>query len=125
MKAAVFSLLLTLFSGSALADEARCISAYGAKACGYACEAAYGQVKCAQTPYGACLAANGTLTCWDPPVRHAHRMRNTPAAQCLSEYGTTACGYGCVAQYGAIKCAQTPGHHCYADSGQLFCSDGT
>ncbi len=93
MKAAVFSLLFTLVSGSALADEARCISAYGVKACGYSCEAAYGQVKCAQTPYGACTAEYGQLVCWDPP--RIPRLRSAPAAQCVAEHGQ-------------VKCAETP-----------------
>ena len=89
MKTAVFSLWVTLVSGSAFADEARCISAYGAKACGYACEAAYGQVKCAQTPYGACTAAYGELTCWDPP--RVHRLRSAPVAQCVAAEGKITC----------------------------------
>src|ERR1041385_8012338 len=31
-----------------------------------------------------------------------------PQQECKSAYGTTVCGYSCVAAYGEVKCASTP-----------------
>ena len=45
---------------------AECKSEYGVTVCGYHCVAAYGQVKCATTPYGQCRAAQGEIVCFDP-----------------------------------------------------------
>ncbi len=41
--------------------------------------------------------------------------------ECKSAYGTTACGYGCVAEYGVVKCASQPGGTCQAAYGQVTC----
>src|SRR5437899_2619136 len=121
-----FSILLLLCaSGPAVAEDSRCISNYGQTVCGYHCISNYGQVKCARTPAGACAANYGQIVCWDPPGRAHRRQRWGARADCLSNYGTIACGYGCVANYGRVKCAQTPGAQCYANNGQLVCSDGT
>jgi hypothetical protein len=46
--------------------QATCESANGTTACGYDCTAAYGVVKCAQTPAGKCVAAYGEVKCVDP-----------------------------------------------------------
>ncbi len=122
----VLSLLLFLFAtGRALAEDAPCITNYGKTACGYHCLANYGQVKCARTSAGACAANYGQVVCWDPPRHVQRRRRWIPRAECLSNYGTIACGYGCIADYGHVQCAQTPHGQCYANNGQLVCSDGT
>ncbi len=42
---------------------------------------------------------------------------------CLSEYGQTACGYQCTAQYGQLRCARTPFGACRAEYGQVVCWD--
>lgn len=99
--------------------SSRCLSHSGVTACGYACVAQYGEVRCAQTPQGACRAEYGVITCWDPPSA----LPGDPAAECLSNGGTTACGYACVAQYGQVKCAQTPRGTCRAASGEITCWD--
>lgn len=125
MKLAIPVLFVVLAAGQAAAEEPRCISAYGIKACGYSCEAAYGEVKCARTSMGACSAAYGQVVCWDPPTRLRRRHHLLQPAQCKAAYGEITCGYGCVSAYGDTKCSQTPGNQCYADLGQLFCSDGS
>lgn len=43
--------------------------------------------------------------------------------ECKSDYGVTVCGYHCVADYGQVKCAQTPEGLCHADYGQVVCWD--
>lgn len=47
--------------------RASCISAYGDIACGFRCQAAFGEVACAQTPWGTCTVSYGDLICADPP----------------------------------------------------------
>ena len=126
MKGSILVLVVSalLVPAAARADEPTCTSAYGTTACGYDCVAAYGQVKCAATPAGVCAAASGEVTCWDPPRRHGRfRRRHQPKASCTSAYGTTACGYGCVAAYGEVRCASTPGGVCNAAYGEVTCSD--
>lgn len=46
-----------------------------------------------------------------------------PAADCLTNYGQTACGYHCIANYGQVRCAQTPFGACLANYGQVRCWD--
>lgn len=111
----------------------QCKSAYGTTVCGYDCVAAYGEVRCAATPEGSCTAGYGEVTCWDPPRReHRHHRRyrrddddgddDDARSECKSAYGTTACGYGCVAAYGEVKCASRPGGVCQAAYGEITCS---
>ena len=102
---------------------AECLSNYGTTECGYSCVANYGQIRCAKTPAGACTAAWGTLTCWDPPPTTRYSGEYIRRAECLSRYGTTVCGYGCVANYGQIRCAATPAGQCFAMNGTLQCTD--
>jgi len=45
------------------------------------------------------------------------------AATCKSAYGTTECGYGCLAAYGEVKCAARPGGMCKAAYGEIVCWD--
>lgn len=110
---------------------AECKSAYGVTECGYGCVAAYGKVKCAQTPEGRCEAAYGEITCWDPrddgPPRRERGerggWRGAPGATCESAYGKTACGFSCVAAYGEVKCAETAMGVCKSAYGQVVCWD--
>lgn len=109
--------------------ESMCKSEYGTTVCGYHCVAEYGQVKCARTPEGSCTAQYGDVTCWDPPGHH-YRERYyggyggyAPQSECKSEYGKTVCGYGCVADYGDVKCAHRPGGTCQAAYGSITCTD--
>jgi hypothetical protein len=104
------------------APQQECKSEYGTTACGYGCVAAYGEVKCAPNPGGACNAAYGQVTCSEgTPV--AGYYGAPPQQECKSAYGTTACGYGCVAAYGEVKCASQPGGTCGAAYGQVTCSN--
>jgi hypothetical protein len=102
---------------------ATCLDGYGTHACGYDCRAEYGQVRCAQTPFGACGAAYGTLVCFDPSRDVLAREPVIRAAECRAEYGTIACGYGCAADYGSVKCAATPEGVCHAANGEVTCFD--
>lgn len=99
-------------------SQAECKSAYGLTACGFACVAAYGEVKCARTPQGVCTSAYGKLTCWDPQPEPSPQ-----AATCLKRYGEVACGYGCKAAYGQVRCASRPQGVCKAAYGRVVCSD--
>ena len=43
--------------------------------------------------------------------------------ECVSAYGTTACGFNCVSAYGEVKCARTPQGSCKAAYGEVSCWD--
>jgi hypothetical protein len=112
--------------------ESQCVTGYGRTACGFSCVKAYGDVQCAQTPWGRCAAAYGRVVCGDPlppqggfspiPGRFG-RIGRIPPVQCESAYGMTACGYDCKAAYGVVRCAQSPWGRCLAQGGQVICSD--
>jgi hypothetical protein len=110
---------------------AACKSAFGKTACGYGCVAAYGDVKCAQTPEGRCQVAYGEITCWDPERDRPEPYRAPrppergpwPPADCQSAFGKTACGYDCKAAFGELRCAKTPHGVCHAAFGKLVCWD--
>lgn len=112
----------TLFLALLLANDPGCLDAYGTTACGYDCTAAYGKVRCAQTPAGRCLAAYGQVVCADPPVRAFESAREPlPRMECEAAYGQIACGYSCVAAYGVVRCASVPDGLCRAAYGQVSC----
>ena len=98
-------------------QKAECVASYGDIACGYNCVASYGVVKCSRTPQGACEASYGQVVCWDPSVRTKQK------AECISSYGSIACGYNCASGYGEVKCARTPNGICKADAGSVTCWD--
>ena len=135
MKTHLVLVVVAIFAAteSVRADEteATCVSAYGATACGYDCQAAYGQVRCARTPEGRCSAAYGEIACWDPAEHGWHgwhryprrRWRRWPRAQCVSAYGTTRCGYNCTAAFGQVACAASPEGRCFAAYGEVSCMD--
>lgn len=100
----------------------QCQTALGRTVCGYQCATGGGNVQCTNTPLGACVAAYGRVTCWDPPQSTVYRFPNASPAQCVSNYGVTACGWSCVANYGRIRCADTPDGVCVARSGNIVCS---
>ncbi|MFO0598582.1 MAG: hypothetical protein U0228_24965 [Myxococcaceae bacterium] len=117
-----FAVAAALFAGTAFAQQQQqpeCLSQFGRTACGFHCVAQFGKVACAQTPAGACEAQFGKVTCWDPPVM----FEGQPQAECLSQFGTTVCGYHCVAQFGKVACAQTPQGMCQAEYGKVTCWD--
>jgi len=104
--------------------QSECKSAYGTTACGYGCVAEYGVVKCAQRPGGTCQAAYGEVTCSEGGggYHHHHHHGYTAQSECKSDYGTTACGYGCASGYGEVKCSQHPGGQCQAAYGSVTCN---
>ena len=69
--------------------KAECKESYGNIVCGYHCIAAYGNIKCAQTPEGICTESYGEITCYDPPEdtdsyrrpHRGHRPRPSVPAQ--------------------------------------------
>lgn len=119
---------------------AECVERFGQVACGYNCTAGMGQVACAATPAGRCISGIAGVICFDPPLpipppppRPPTRVvvrpapppppppPPPPAAECVSKYGQTACGYGCIATSGQVMCAQTPGGYCYKERGAIHC----
>jgi hypothetical protein len=109
------------------AVAAECLTSSGVTACGYHCVADYGQVRCAQTPQGACSLASDVVACWDPPpvvrVVFGSRRMGPPRIDCVNTYGQTACGYDCIVSDDRVQCAQTPFGACLADQGNLVCWD--
>jgi len=101
--------------------RAACLTSSGATACGYGCQAAGTDVKCAQTPYGLCVADFGRVDCWDPPALPATPALVAIPAQCVRDFGSLACGWGCVAEAGQVRCSQVPGGRCRLDVGRLVC----
>lgn len=102
----------------------QCIANFGKVACGYHCEAQFGDVKCAQTPYGMCGSQFGKVECFDPPLQSLSLVDGEPpAAQCLANFGQIQCGYGCVGNFGQVRCAQTPLGSCTASHGEVTCID--
>ncbi len=115
----VFTVILSAEIAGAQSSQPECRSAYGQNACGYSCEDGYGQVKCAQTPFGACGSGYGQVVCWDP----IQPQWNDRKAECLSGYGVVACGYNCESGYGQVKCAQTPNGICTSGYGEVKCQE--
>ncbi len=119
------ALAFTFVGLDALAAE--CLTSSGVTACGYHCVANYGQVRCAQTPQGACSVASDVVACWDPPavVRKVFEYQriSLPRTNCVNTYGQTACGYDCIVSDDRVQCAQTPFGVCQADQGTLVCWD--
>jgi hypothetical protein len=102
--------------------QASCTVAGGVMSCGYHCTTAMGVAKCASTPAGACATAGGQIACADPPA-HLAFLSSTPRMQCERSAGSVACGYGCRAANGAVRCAQTPGGTCEVNAGTITCFD--
>lgn len=98
-----------------------CLAANGTAACGYDCKSANGEVACAKTPWGRCLARQGHVTCADPKLV-AWGVEPEPI-ECASAYGEVACGYDCKAAYGQLACAQTQWGKCLAAAGRVTCGD--
>ena len=106
----------------------RCMQQYDLVACGYDCVATDGQISCAQTEWGVCIAAYDHVQCWDPSpaVVFAYAARGgIPRAQCTANNGHLVCGYNCMSAYDSVACAQTPAGTCWARNGQLTCWDPT
>ncbi|MCC6334641.1 MAG: hypothetical protein IT380_11740 [Myxococcales bacterium] len=104
--------------------RASCLVSAGVTACGYGCQAVGGDVKCAQTPYGLCIADFGRVDCWDPMLPLEQPPAEVPPAECVRDYGSLACGWGCAVELGQVRCSQVPGGRCRADLGRLVCDGG-
>jgi hypothetical protein len=101
-----------------------CESREGKTVCGYGCVAGGGEIACAKTPAGACIERGGKTACFDPPGRTLCAAGPSIAkVTCSAEGGKLACGYGCQAFSGDLKCAQTPAGKCTATSGGTTCFD--
>jgi len=104
-------------------QQPECTSAFGQTVCGYHCESAYGELRCAQTPWGRCKAAYGKVVCGDGASWLTWRRGPVPRVECKAAYGEIACGYKCEAAYGQVRCAQTPEGRCESAYGQVTCWD--
>lgn len=104
---------------------AECLAKNGHLACGYHCESRDGgEVACASTPDGVCIATPRGVTCWDPPVSaYCADDKPIPRPRCLSVSGRAACGYDCRAKNGEIACASTPGGSCQILPDRVQCTD--
>jgi hypothetical protein len=104
--------------------DADCLTSNNQTSCGFSCLAAYGVVRCAQTPDGICEAGGASVTCWDPPpyVRRHYGVA-LPRPECTHDYGLVACGYHCASGYGKVRCADTPAGSCESAYGQVVCGD--
>lgn len=111
------------YAGAA-APAARCVTNFGKVACGYHCAEHDGSVACASTPAGRCIGNYGKVLCFDPPLGLWVSLQgNIPQAACVDQFGLLACGYGCVAQYGQVRCAQTPQGTCTVKNQVIQCFD--
>ena len=119
----VVGLAMPAAAAMAQPAQARCTSAYGQTVCGYECKAAYGELRCAQTPWGTCTAAFGKVVCSDGAPQLVHCRGPLQKVECKSAFGEIACGYDCKAAFGEVKCAQTPEGTCQASFGELTCWD--
>jgi len=116
-------LVIMVASGDASAAP-DCLTSDGKTACGFHCVSGEGQVRCAQTPEGACSVDSGVVACWDPPAILRRVFRDgLPPAQCVTTYGQTACGYSCETNSDHASCAQTPFGSCVASDGHVACWD--
>ena len=102
--------------------KAQCVTSGAAMACGYHCIRNASGITCAQTPNGACIENAGRVTCVDPPPSVGLDPRQ-PAMQCLRANTTAGCGYGCIANAGAVHCARTPAGSCQVVRGEVVCFD--
>lgn len=101
-----------------------CRTRGGTVVCGYHCETADSEVRCAATPDGICATTLRGVTCWDPPAASYCADQNSlPRPKCISVNGYTACGYGCLARNGELACALTPGGSCQTAPSGIVCSD--
>lgn len=86
--------------------------ATGGVQCGFGCaKSPSGQVRCASTVDGACMADKaGALVCTDLDPRQRLFVGAPPEAQCLKGAdGHASCGYGCVRETtGRARCSSSP-----------------
>lgn len=70
------------------------------------------------------IIAAGKNTDLSAKPRRSRHERAWPKKECLSAFGKTACGYGCVSGFGEVKCGQLPGMVCLASFGKVACGYG-
>jgi len=105
------------------APEKECVEGPGYKACGYHCVAQFGSAKCAATPEGVCHVSMSNITCWDPPADFAQFVGDERPT-CVERFGKVACGFGCVAEGGDVRCGRVPGAKCVRGSSGMTCGFG-
>ena len=104
-------------------SESSCVSSGGSKECGYHCVARDGQARCAKTPDGICLGAEGKIVCFDPSPGVRTVYKSLPRPTCKQGTGAIACGYACAQLEGQVACAKTPAGVCEARYGKVQCFD--
>lgn len=101
-----------------------CVRTNGKTACGYSCLQAHGDVACAATSTGVCVATSSSVMCWDPPpIVKAHYKGSAPQAECMCRQGACACGYRCTGHGDTVRCASTPDGVCLGTSRGITCWD--
>ncbi len=106
--------------------EPECISASGARICGYHCKTNGPNSACAQTPDGLCASGEaGQLMCFDPPLflKRVYGTAELPKPQCISHGMNMACGYNCARDGDGVACAKTPSGVCIAGWSSATCFD--
>ncbi len=102
----------------------KCLAQDGHIACGYGCVAASGNLACAKTPVGVCLAKDSTAKCFDPPSAAICAFgADIKRPSCVADLGQIVCGYDCKSSSGKVACAQTPRGSCADGAGGVTCFD--
>lgn len=122
LRLAVVCLAVALPMSAAAQPKPTCTTAFGKTACGYVCKAAYGEVACAKTPWGACRAAFGKVVCSDGDPAWLNDLTAPPTAECVATRGEVACGWNCEAAFGQARCARRPYGTCKVSNGNVSCS---
>lgn len=105
------------------AAPSRCITAFGRTTCGWDCLVESNGAECATWPGGTCVAFNGRVVCGPEAPAGWQFSERTPKAECRVASDRVACGYHCLAKYGAVACAATPHGRCAAKLGRVACRE--
>ncbi|MCA2982005.1 MAG: hypothetical protein INH41_15880 [Myxococcaceae bacterium] len=117
--------MVSVVLSALLSQSPVCINVYGRRLCGYDCKSADAiSGACAETPAGRCIANNGRVHCFDPPVWLPVALEGPPPKpQCVVMGDAVACGYNCVSDRGRVACARTPAGACEALPDRIVCAD--
>ena len=119
----MFAALLLLLP-TQVQSQPTCLPSSQGQVCGFHCVNGRNGPACARTAQGQCLLSGGVATCVDPaPPPPPPAAQEPPAPQCVTQGGTTACGYGCLTHNGKAACANTPLGRCEVWQGKLRCFD--
>jgi hypothetical protein len=106
--------------------QPKCVSSQDVTACGYQCVTAMKTAACAKAPQGVCASTGFQVACYDPSPDVRWLLANDPDVErpsCISSTHAVACGFHCMRQGSAVKCAQTPEGACHANQTGFVCWD--